>query len=131
MLVRSTKSSTADVSCSNEEAHAITLAVDNVNSNNLLKVPPSKCDTVTAETIGALTHTSKMNLKSEKFIGQPIDFGKNLVSNELASSATSAAVRSLPQNQRTENREKKLNSDLQECIPTVQHYFCNTHRYFL
>lgn len=118
MLVRSTKSSTADVSCSNEEAHAVTLAVDNVNSNNLLKVPPSKCDTVTAETIGALTHTSKMNLKSEKFIGQPIDFGKNLVSNELASSATSAAVRSLPQNQRTENREKKLNSDLQECIPT-------------
>jgi hypothetical protein len=117
-LIRCTKSTTADVSCGNKEANAVTLAVDNVNSDNLLKVPPSKCDTVTTETIGASMHTSKMSLKSEKFIGQPIDISKNLVSNELASSATSTTVKSLLQNQGTENREQKLNSDLQECMPT-------------
>jgi hypothetical protein len=113
-----TKSTTAESSCSSEEANAVTLAVGSVSSKNLLKVPPSECDIVTAEVLGASTCASKINLESEKFIGQAIDIRKSSVSYESALSTMSGAVRSVPQDQRTENGEPKLNTDFQECIQT-------------
>jgi hypothetical protein len=121
----STEATGADILCSEEEdtlmkdrgdiTPVLTLAAGCNNSDNLLEVPPTKCDSKTAmaEALDA------SYLKSEESSDQSVDFCSNSVScppKVSASLNTSSLSSSLPQDHRTESGEQKQNSDLPESI---------------